>query len=308
MRCSSLCASSKRPAALSSAKTLLQFDLDALDRLQKGRARRDVMRIGIDLDEFEILRLFAGQRIEFGNRFDRIAKEADAPGAVFVVGREKLDRIAAHTKHAARKIAGRSLILQGDQIRDELALIDLLAVLHGEGHRRIGLDRTDAIDAGDRSDDDDVVAFKQRARRGMAHPVDLLVDRAFLLDIGVGARHIGFRLIIVVVRNEIFDRVVWKETLELAIKLRRQSLVRRQNKSRTIGARDDLRHGEGLTRAGDAEKHLITLLGFNALHKFFDGNRLIALGLDIRKPHEISDRLPISPDAADGAASRVFFP
>ena len=263
-------------------EALLHFHLDALDRLQKSRARRDIMGIGIDLDEFEVLRLFAGQRIEFGDRFDRIAKEADAPGAVFIVGRKQFDRIAAHPENTARKIAGRALVLQCDEIRDELALVDFLAELHGKSHRRIGLDRAYAIDAGDGGDNDHIVAFEQGARRRMAHPVDLLVDRAFLLDIGVGARHIGFRLIIIIVRDEIFDRVLRKEAFEFAIKLRRERLVRRKNQGRAVGARDHLRHGEGFSRAGDAEQHLVALLAPDALDEFIDGSGLIALGLIFR--------------------------
>ena len=47
----------------------------------------------------------------------------------------------------------------------------------------------------------------------MAHAVDLLVDRGFFLDIGVGARNIGFGLVVVVIGDEILDRVVGKEDL-----------------------------------------------------------------------------------------------
>ena len=108
--------------------------------------------------------------------------------------------------------------------------------LDGEGHRRIGLDRADAVDAGHRGDDDDVVALQQRARRGVAHAVDLLVDRAFLLDVGVGARHIGFRLVVVVIGDEIFDRVVGKEALELAIELRGERLVGREDQRRAAAS------------------------------------------------------------------------
>ena len=63
------------------------------------------MRIGVDLDEFEVLRLLAGQRIEFGDGLDLVAEEADAPGAILVVGGEDLDRVAAHAEEAAREIA-----------------------------------------------------------------------------------------------------------------------------------------------------------------------------------------------------------
>src|SRR3546814_5633605 len=68
------------------------------------------------------------------------------------------------------------------------------------------LDRPDAIEARHRGNDDHIVAFEQRARHRMAHPVDRLVYRAFLLDIGVTARHIGLGLVIVAIADELFGR------------------------------------------------------------------------------------------------------
>jgi hypothetical protein len=91
----------------------------------------------------------------------------------------------------------------------------------------------------------------------VAHPVDRLVDRAFLLDIGVRPGHIGLGLVIVVIADEIFDRVVGEEVLELPVKLRGQDLVGRQDQRGALQLLDHLRHGEGLARAGDAKQHLI---------------------------------------------------
>ena len=51
----------------------------------------------------------------------------------------------------------------------------------------------------------------------MAHPVDAFVYARFLLDVRVGARHIGFGLVIVVIADEIFDGIVGEEALELPI-------------------------------------------------------------------------------------------
>ena len=85
------------------------------------------MAVGVDLDEFELLRLLAGQRIELDDLLDLVAEEADAPGAVFVVGGEQFDRVAAHAEHAAREIAERAPVLQRDQIGDHAALVDLVA-------------------------------------------------------------------------------------------------------------------------------------------------------------------------------------
>ena len=44
---------------------------------------------------------------------------------------------------------------------------------------------------------------------------------------------------------------------------------------------DHLGHGEGLARAGDAEQHLIALMGAHALDEFGDGLGLVARGFVI---------------------------
>ena len=274
------------PLAMELVEPDLELVLDRLGRLQERRARRDIVRIGVDLDEFELLRLLPGQGIEFGDRLDCVAEEADAPGAVLVVGGEDLDRVAAHPEEAAGEVGLRALVLQGDEVGDQLALIDPVAELQREGHGGVGLDRADAVDAGNRGDDDDVVALEHRARRGVAHTVDLLVDVGFLLDIGVGARDVGLRLVIVVVGDEILDRIVGEEAPELAVELRRQGLVGREDQRRALRRLDHLGHGEGLAGAGDAEQHLVALVRLDALDQFGDRLRLVALRLVFRDDAE----------------------
>ena len=179
----------------------------------------------------------------------------------------------------------------------------LSPTLQREGHRGIGLDRADAVDAGDRGDDDDVVALQQRAGRGVAHAVDLLVDRGFLLDIGVGARDVGLGLVIVVVGDEILDRVVGEEALELAVELRRQRLVGGEDQRRPLRRLDHLGHGEGLARAGDAEQHLVALV---RRRRPRPARRSPAAGRPwarIPRRAGTAGRLPTSPAAPAGAAS-----
>jgi hypothetical protein len=59
----------------------------------------------------------------------------------------------------------------------------------------------------------------------VAHPVDRLVGARLLLDVGVGAGDVGLGLVIIVVADEIFDRVVREEALELAVELGGEDLV-----------------------------------------------------------------------------------
>ncbi len=120
------------------------------------------------------------------------------------------------------------------------------------------------------------------ARRRMPHAVDLFVDRGFFFDVGVGARHISFRRVVIVVRHEIFDGVVGEEILELAIELGGERFIGREDQRRALGALDDVRHGIGLAGTGDAEQYLVALIGVGALHQFGDGRGLITLRFKLR--------------------------
>ncbi|CAI8872204.1 hypothetical protein EMIT0232MI5_20502 [Pseudomonas sp. IT-232MI5] len=147
-------------------------------------------------------------------------------------------------------------------------------------HLQIGFRAAQTVDTRHRGDDDRVLALEQRFGRGQTHLLDVVVDRRILLDEGVGRRHIGFRLIVVVVGNEVFDGVVREERLELAVQLRGQGLVRRQYQRRALYLRNDIGDAEGLARAGHTEQRLVRQPGLDALHQLADGFWLVAGGLE----------------------------
>ena len=157
------------------------------------------MAVGVEVDLVQRRHARAGQRIEFLQAFHLVAEQGHAPGAVLVMAWENIDALAAQAERAALKGDIVATVLQLDQRLRQQVTVDLAAALQLHRHARIGLDRADAVDAGDRGDDDDVVALQQRPRRGVAHAVDLLVDLRVLLDIRVGARNVGFRLVVVVI-------------------------------------------------------------------------------------------------------------
>ncbi len=205
-----------------------------------------------------------------------LPKRVTRQAAGLVVGREDFDGVAADAEGAAHEAGVAALVLQGHELGEELALVDLLALLHVDGHGGVVFHRADAVDAGDRGDDDDVVALEDRARGRVAHAVDLLVDGGFLLDIGVGARDVGLGLVVVVVGDEVLHRIVGEEALELRIELGGEGLVGREDERRALGAGDHLGGGEGFARAGDAEEDLVGLAILDAFHQFGDGGGLVA--------------------------------
>ena len=116
----------------------------------------------------------------------------------------------------------------------------------------------------------------------MAHPVNLLIHAGIFFDESIRPRHIGFGLIIIIIRDEIFDCIIWEEAFELRIKLRGQGLIRRHNKGRALGLFNDLRHCECFTGARNAQQDLIAFDRIYTRNKFRNGFNLIALGFEFR--------------------------
>ncbi len=234
------------------------------------------MGVRVDADAVKAVRLGAGEGVEFGDALQLLAEEGEAPGAILKVGGPDFERIAADTEAAALKGLIVAAVLLGDEVGEEAALVVSLALDQVDGHGGVGFDRADAVDAGDRGHDDDVVAFEERTGRRVAHPVDLFVDLAFFLDVGVRARDVGFGLVVVVVADEVFHRVVGEEALEFAVELRGERLVWGKDDGGALGFLDHLGHGEGLAGAGRAEEDLVAVAVEDAGGKFGDGGGLVA--------------------------------
>ena len=89
---------------------------------------------------------------------------------------------------------------------------DLLALFQHQQHAVVGFRRAEAVDAAHAGDDDAVAALEQRAGGGEAQLVQLVVDGGFFFDVDVARRDVGFRLVVVVVADEILDRVVGEKS------------------------------------------------------------------------------------------------
>ena len=68
----------------------------------------------------------------------------------------------------------------------------------------------------------------------------LVIDGEVFLDIGIGSRYVGFRLVVIVIADKIFDGVLRKESLELMIELRRERLIMDDDKGGFLHALDHI--------------------------------------------------------------------
>ncbi len=93
---------------------------------------------------------------------------------------------------------------------------------------------------------------------------------------------IGLGLVVVVVGDKVLHCVVGKKLLELGAQLGGQGLVVGQHQGGALHLLDDLGHGEGLARAGDAQQGLLVQPHLNAVGQGLNGLRLVAGGLIFR--------------------------
>jgi hypothetical protein len=85
-------------------------------------------------------------------------------------------------------------------------------------------------------------------------------------------------LIIVVIRNEVFDRVLGKKRAELLVKLRGECLIVRDDERGPLRLVDHTRDRECLAAAGDAEQNLVFGAVAHAARERFNCLRLVATG------------------------------
>ena len=106
----------------------------------------------------------------------------------------------------------------------------------------------------------------------------MIAARVFL-DVDIALRDVRLRLVVVVVTHEVANGVVWKEFFHLFIELRRKRLVVTDEERGLTGARNDIRHREGLAGTGGAQQRLELFAARESRHQLFDRLRLIASGL-----------------------------
>ncbi len=254
---------------------LLELVLDLVVGALDRRLRGDVLGRREDRDRVELRVDLAGERVEVRDQLDLVAEHRDAVGRLRVGGLD-LDHVALHTEPPPAEESVVADVLDVDQLPQHQVAVRLLADSEEDDTLLVLLRRAEAVDARDRGDDDDVAARQQVRGGGVAQPVDVVVPRAVLLDVEVGLRDVRLGLVVVVVRDEVLDRVVREELAELVAELRRKRLVVGDHERRPLDLLDDPGHRRGLAGAGRAEQGLIALAGLKRARELGDRGRLVA--------------------------------
>ena len=207
---------------------------------------------------------------------DLVVEELDAYRVLLRLRRIHVDDFAAHPVRSPVQLDLVPRVLHLGEAPEDEALIDDLAPDQVQDHPVVRDRIPEAVDRGHGGDDDAVAVLQQRLRRREPHLLDVVVDRGVLLDVGVGRGDVGFRLVVVVVGDEVLDGVVREELAHLPVELRGQGLVRSEHQGRPPCPLDDLRHRERLSGAGDPEQRLVGQPGLDPLDEPLDRGGLVA--------------------------------
>ena len=203
------------------------------------------------------------------------------------------------------KVVVVALVLDLHELAQHAIAVDRGADRHVNQHVVVRLGRAETVDAAHAGDDDHVVALEQRPRRGVAHPVDLLVHQGVLGDVGVGRRDVRLGLVVVVIAHEVLHRVLREELAKLRVELRRQRLVGRQDQCRDTRLGDHVRDGEGLARPGHTEQALVVDACLEPPEEGVDGSWLVATGFELRDELKIGHGTSEVPGGIGNTESRL---
>jgi hypothetical protein len=261
------------------AEALLELGLDSGHRALHALRTGDVVRGREDVDLGVLGDDLAGERMKGHEALDLVAEHLDAHG-VLLVHREHLDRVSAHAEGAALEgdvVAG---VLDVDEGTQQLLAIEL--VPHAQPHHAVDvlLRGAQTVDRRHAGDDDHIAPREQAVGGRVTQSFDLLVDGGVLLDVRIALRDVGLGLVVVVVGDEVLDRVVREQFLELGGQLGRKGLVRCQHQRGPLQLLDEPGGRGALAGAGRSEQHDVLLARRDPAHEICDGLRLVARRLE----------------------------
>ncbi|CAI8305843.1 MAG: Uncharacterised protein [Candidatus Poseidoniaceae archaeon] len=138
----------------------------------------------------------------------------------------------------------------------------------------------ETIDAGNGRDDDTIGSADKTCNRSKAFLLNSFVDGHLFIDVQVTFCEICLRLVVVVMRNEVFNSILREVASNFVIQLPCKRLVVTENECRNIQSLDHVGHGEGLAASCHTEKDTPLLTILELLNQIIDCTGLIARGLE----------------------------
>ena len=213
----------------------------------RGLTWRHVMAGWVNRVAGNFIKHLASQRVEQGNRFNLVIEQGNAHRGFIVLCRKHIDHVAAHTECASAKIKFVSIVLHAHQTRDHVALRDFFTLLHVQDHAMVINRIAYAVNSRNGGNDNTVFPLQQSLSSGEAHLFYVLINAGIFFYEQIAGGHVSFRLVIIVIRNEILHRIVRKKLPELTVQLRCQGFIGRHDDCWPPRSGDHISHGVGFT-------------------------------------------------------------
>ena len=114
----------------------------------------------------------------------------------------------------------------------------------------------------------------------MAKPFHILVDGGVFFDIGISLRDVRFRLVVIVVGNEVLNCVIRQEGAEFVGQLCCQCLVRSHDQGGALHLFDEPGSGSRFSGTRCPHQHRVPIATVNSASEFCNCGRLVAGGLE----------------------------
>ena len=80
------------------------------------------------------------------------------------------------------------------------------------------------------------------------HHINFFIDRCFFIDVSVALGYVGFRLVVIIVADEVLHGVVGKQFFKFFVELCSQCFIMGYHQGWFLYFVDYIGHGEGFTR------------------------------------------------------------
>ena len=157
--------------------------------------------------------------IDLGDAVDLVPEKFHPDGSARPVDRVDLHGVPTDTEGIPGELDVVALVADLHQLFGQLLPGLFHAGTQGDDHVLVVNGVTQAVDAADGGHHDHIPPLKEGGGGGVAQALDLLVDGGVLLDIGVGVGDVGLGLVVVVVGNKIFHRIIWEKLPEFRAEL-----------------------------------------------------------------------------------------
>ena len=219
---------------------------------------------------------FPCENINLCNTVNFITKKLHPHCRICIICRIDFHHVPSHPEGSTVKVSFIPVILNINQFSDDFIPVLLHSWPKRDDHILIVIRTSNSINTGYAGNNDNISPLAQRRRRRKTEFVNFIVYRRILGNVCVRRRHVGFRLIVVIVGYKILHCVLREEFLKLTVQLCCKCFIVRKYQSWLIKLGDNIRHGEGLTGACDTQQSLELVAFLEAFDQFFDGLRLVA--------------------------------